>query len=239
MLYPGILAAPALLAPPGAIPNGPVPSGAKSYLDFIDRYYYAGGAFVTLTGALTGTDAAAIEARGLVDNGLLSTYPIASAALLSDLSGEFSAGLSIVCEVDCDTRPNGAFIGLFDDADPSAAANWIVVEPDFTTQAIQMFDSDTLSLSGGHADQLASGVQKYGFTIGRDLGGGSFEYVGCVNGGTPFSTTLGYGLSFISLVAATIFNIDAWGVHDSNGAWLRTLSLYPAMNQADLQTATA
>lgn len=217
-----------------------IPDGAIAYMDFINGIYYAGGADQAVTDMLGGGfDVNAIDASGLFVDEAGTNEPAAIGALLTDLTSGLTDGMTIICDMDCtaaaDSKPKGYFLWLSNTAGSDFARVFI----DATNgTGVYMDDSVSFFVNGGNSDFTTFGQNKIGVTLYRDLGGGSYEFAGAVNGGTAFTDTGTSSGSFITVDDAEIFCTNAFTFR-MNDIYIKTFALYPPKTGAELTALTA
>ncbi|RWH32212.1 hypothetical protein [Mesorhizobium sp.] len=222
---------------------GWVPGDAIAFLDFVNGRYFAGSAqraIATLLGG--GFDAAYITADGMqitTDN-----LPTADGALFNDFEAGLSAGMTIVFEFSQTTNSafsNSHFLLSFEDM-PEA---WILqvervnLNRNTPNDDFYVADFGDLDFSDHVAEALASGTNRLAVTLGRDLGGGTWQYAVSINGSTSLIADVAYsaadgfatnGLSVVRIGG----RFDAWP-----DGYIRSITLYPAKAPEDLPALTA
>ncbi|MDX8513516.1 hypothetical protein [Mesorhizobium captivum] len=238
----GVAAQPLRRGSSGA--EGTLPSGATAFLDFINRTYYAGGAWRAVASVLGGGfDPAYITADGMqitTDN-----LPLAVGALFNDFEAGLSAGMTIRFEFSQTTNSafsNSHFLISFEDLpspDWSLQVERVNLNRNTPNDDFYIADFGDLDFSNHVAEALASGINRFAVTLGRDLGGGSWRYAASFNGSTALTADVGYsaaagfatnGLSFVRIGG----RFDAWP-----DGYIRSITLYPAVDETELALLSA
>jgi hypothetical protein len=209
-----------------------LPAGAISFLNFVDAFYYAGGASADVSDLLGGDfDPAAISASGMRITPSNGNRPKAIGALLSDLIAGLAAGFTILFDLSSAIDPSGFLMFIADGANYDVADEGIIV-------AANGFVADYWDLTIEDAVS-GSGLHKQAITLQRDVGGGDYEYAWCDDGGAAVTQTVNY-LTHVSPVDTILFGHDGIGTGNSlNDIYVRSITLYPAMLPADLPALTA
>lgn len=214
--------------------GGSLPAGATWHLDFINGFYYAGGAERDVSDILgVGFDPNEIDPDGMDTTWGNGNLPEAIGPLLTDQLSLFAAGTTIVVEID--GLISGTFIAFIDNADPDLAGD----AADVFAQAINCGIEDWASMfanvgSPPGGDQ----IHRLAFTFYRDIGGGDFESAISINGAAATTDTTPYGGTWFTPV--TVGVLHGWDISAFNGDWKgRTITGYPAKPSGDLPTLSA
>lgn len=231
---------PFILAPVGG--GGGLPAGATAHLDFINGYYYAGGAERAVADILGGAfDAGEISGLGMLVRLENTNRPSAIGALFSDLQTALFSGGTIVTEF---TTVGTEFSGLMtflDGADHGASVEEVQILFDGANGGggLSMEDFWDLSYFGGGATVVATGLNKIAFTLAEDIGGGNRKYAHSINGGSVSTDTVTYLVSAHMPVVDTIAMFHRGQEFGEMQAYIHTLTLYPAVDSTELPALSA
>lgn len=225
---------PFIVAPAGGGGGGSLPSGATWHLDFINEFYYAGGAERAVADVLgVGFDPGFIDAEGIDTTGGNGNEPEAIGTLLADATTLFAAGTTIVIEID--GLIGGTFIAFIDNADPELASD----VADVFRQGLNCGIEDWASMFANFGVPPATDqIHRLAFTFYRDIGGGNFESAISIDGAAAVTDTTAYGGTWFTPVTVGI--LTGWSISAFNNNWKgRTITGYPAKPSADLPALSA
>lgn len=222
-----------------------LPSGASAHLDFINGQYYAGGAVHDIADLLGdgpdtiaaggGFNAGAITVDGMYMDNAETNRPNAIGPLFDALKAGLAAGCTVVMEIDFRSSPAGAFIWLLSGID-NTFGNFIAGA--YVFGDVEVDDPADVGLVGSNsAFNDDPGIKRLAVTFSRDAGGGDYEYAVSSEGTTATTQTVTYAPS------GTVNNITMF--HDGrdssilDDSYVRTVTLYPALDPADLPALTA
>jgi len=222
-----------------------VPADATAHLDFVNGQYYAGGAVWSVASLLGGGfDSGDISASGMACWYTNSNRPNAAGAFLAVLEAGLAAGMTIIIDVDSPTEEasNSPLLIFLDDTDANAA-NWAtyVEHPSHSGTGAYQSDFGSVLVDGTFASRTATGVNRFGYTVGRDLGGGSWRFAASVNGDAAVSQDVAYsadaGFSTAGLARVAVGAVDefAWAFDQS---YIRSITVYAAVDETALATLT-
>ncbi|RWB66585.1 hypothetical protein [Mesorhizobium sp.] len=211
--------------------GGSLPPGATGQLDFVNGFYWAGGAEVAVGDILGGGfDSGAISASGMYINFDNSNRPTPIGDLLSDLLAGLAAGMTILFDVTTPSSLGGflIYMGVAPAYDDAFSWNYATIDA-FVS------DEGTLGLSGSIS---GAGDHKIAITFNRSVGGSTHEYAWCNDGNTAVTQTTAYA---------------AWTMTDAQLGWdgglssgrqlfetyIKSMTIYPAMDPTDLPALTA
>lgn len=210
----------------------PLPDGSIVTLDFVNGFYYAGGAEQPVEDLLGGGfDPGAISASGMYVDNSNENRPIAIGPLFDDIAAGLAAGCTIVFDTNHVSDPYGFLMCIMDAASRSLMTNYVNIGHS------NILEDQTDIWFFGEVDYSGTGAHKSAFTLNRDLGGGSFAYDVSVDGGTAVTQTASYP-AFAPVDTITIGHDgdDAFVLDD---AYIRSIKLFPAKDPADLPALTA
>lgn len=222
----------AVLTRPASGPPAWLPAGAVAFVDFVNSRYYAGGAVRSIAELLTGYDPAYLDATGLYIAFDGSNAPLAAGALLSDLAVQAPAGATLV--FDCAGMPigwNGVLFYFYDAATGPTSSVQFGAAGQASSVDLTDFDEISLALSTG---LNTTGANKFAYTINRDLGGGSWQYGGSVNGETEVTDTASYDHFAVNINPVLGFQLGGYSTFSEFDAKFRSMTLYPAMAPSSL-----
>lgn len=231
---PGLLN-PFILAPAGGGGGGSLPAGATWHLDFVNEFYYAGGAEQPVADLLgVGFDASKIGPTG-IDVGsdtAPANRPEAIGDLLADLVAGFAAGFTFVVEIDGTIA--GTFITFIDNANPNIASDGAEA---FAQAIVSVDDWSALFVNGG-TTPATDQIHRLAFTFYRDIGGGLFQSAVSFNGGAAVTGNTAYGGTWFTPV--TVGVLTSWDIGAYNFGWVcRSITGYPAKPSGDLPALSA
>lgn len=217
---------------PPVAPSRPewVPEDATVFLDFVNGRYFAGEApraIATLLGG--GFDAGEISGSGMFFDFAGTNLPTAAGAFLSDLAAGLAAGCTLLFDMEFVNAPFGWIMFVGDAADWGSSSEDIVVAADDNT-----YDEHTLNVGSALS---GTGVHKLAQTFNRNVGGGSYEYARCVDGAAADTQTVGYAASWT--VDTLAIGSDGAGGQQLDHVYIRSITLYPALDPVDLPAMTA
>jgi len=208
-----------------------LPNGATAFLDFVNGHYYAGGASQAV-GALLGAgfDPDAISGSGMLISFANGNLPKAIGDLLTDIAAALPAGCTVLLDMDFINEPYGFVMFIGDNTNWNTSSDGITIAADDTT-----YDAHTLNIGTA---LTGTGVHKLALTLNRDVGGGNYEYAWCADGAAALTTTKAYAASWtVDSVWIGSDGVDADQQLDT--VYIRSITLYPALDPADLPALTA
>lgn len=228
----------------GASAPGWLPDGATAFLDFVNGSYYAGGGVHDVGDLLGdgpdtvaaggGFDAGAITGDGMYMDNIETNRPNAIGALFDDLKAGLAAGCTVVMEIDFRSSPYGSFIWLLSGIDNSFG-NFIAGA--YVLGDVEVDDPDEVGLAGGNsAFSDDPGIKRLAVTFSRHTGG-NYEYAVSSEGAAATTQTVAYAPS-TDVNNITLFH-DGADSSILDDAYVRTVTLYPALDPADLPALTA
>lgn len=226
---------PFILSSGGGGGGGSLPAGATWHLDFVNGFYYAGGAEQPVGDLLgVGFDASKISPAG-IDVGsdtAPANRPEAIGDLLADLLAGIAAGFTFVVEVD--GTLDGTFLQFIDTADPNDANN---AAEAWVQSHVSIDDWNSLFILGP-TTPFTDQIHRIGYTFYRDIGGGLFESAVSINGAAASTDTTSYGGTWFTPV--TVGVLTSWDIGAYNYGWVcRSITGYPVKLPADLPALTA
>lgn len=217
--------------------------GAIAEMDFVNGYYYAGGSTRVVGDMLGGSfDGSSIDASGMfMDLFGGSNFPSAIGSLFTDIEAGLATGMSIVIELDSTVgvwaKPVGPYLTITDTANISTAVEYIDLYTPDSSGSVYMTDTSTLATNDTGGDWVSRSINKIGFTLYRDIGGGSYESAHVVNAGTVYTDTTAYAGNFFTVGGIDIFSKDSEGDCLAD-IYIRHFVLYPAKNNSELSALT-
>ncbi|BCH33115.1 hypothetical protein MesoLjLc_50450 [Mesorhizobium sp. L-8-10] len=218
--------------------GGDLPPGAIAHLDFLNGFYYAGGAEQAVGDILGGAfDATQISgASGMLVRNTNTNRPNAIGALKTDLTTAVFSGGTIVVEFTQLNTASGGLLNFMDGADYDASIEYVLSDFGASAGGISMEDFWSLSYSGGSANIASNSLNKVAFTLAEDIGGGNRKYAHSINGGTVYSDTVTYLVSAHMPTIATIAMFHKAQEFGEMQAYIRTCTLYAAVDSTELPT---
>lgn len=222
-----------------------VPADAIAFLDFVNDHYFSGSAqraIATLLGG--GFDQTYITASGMQIT--TSNLPTAISSLFAEFEAGLAAGMTIVFEFSQTTNSafsNSHFLISFEDQpgapDWSLQVERVNLNRNTPNDDFYIADFGDLDFSNHVAEALVSGTNRFAVTLGRGLGGGTWRYAASFNGSTALTSDVTYSAAdgFVTNGLAIVRiggRFDAW----PNG-YIRSITLYPAVDETELQALSA
>jgi hypothetical protein len=207
-----------------------VPDGATTCLDFVNGRYFAGAAQRPISALLSGGfDASAVSGSGMYINFDNDNRPTPIGAFLSDLVAGLAEGMTVLFEVTTPSSLAGFLLYLGNAAIFGDATSY-----DLATIDGSVTDQTSLSLS---ASISGAGAHKIALTFNRDVGAGNHEFAWSHDGNAAVTSTKAYAAS-----SATDAQLG-WSGFDGDGqqlfqTYIKTITVYPAMDPADLPALT-
>jgi hypothetical protein len=221
----------AALSPPsgGGGGGGGLPPAATAQLDFVNGFYYAGGATRAVTDILGGGfDSSAISGSGMYVNFSNSNRPTPTGSLLSDIIAQQAAGMTLLFEVTTASSLGGCLFYAGNNANFNSASTWNQTYIDGDVD-----DDNSVSIT---ASISGAGDHKIATTFNRSLGGGNYEYAWCNDGNSAVTQTVGYAAA--ALTAAQIGWDGAADGRQLFQTYIKSITLYPAIASASLPALT-
>lgn len=217
--------------------GGSLPAGATAQLDFVNGFYYAGGTTRAIGAVLGGGfDPGSISGAGMfVALAPASTNrPNAIGALFSDIIAGLAAGCTLVFEIDFPSTPFGSFIHILDNPSYNAAVEWVSA---YVLGDVFVENQGVIGFAGSNSGFTGStGIKRIAFTFARH-DGGNYEYAGSSEG-TAAVTQIDTVAPFTAIDTITIGH-DGDDTEVLDGAYIRSITLYPAKLPADLPALSA
>lgn len=228
--------------------GGLMPEGATAHLDFINGYYWAGGAQRAVSDVLgDGPDTvqagggfnpdAIVPAKGLLicNNGNVDAetseawtnrpYPINT--LYDDMAAGLLAGCTMVFEFNCQNPPYGTLFAFYDDISENDSFDWVDLEIDYG-----LTDGYDVSIVD---EPTGTGLHKIAVTLNRDVGAGNRQYAMSIDGGAASTADIDYSDPFPTASLNTItIGHDGDDSKMLDIVYLRTITLYPAVEPTEL-----
>ncbi|RVC47570.1 hypothetical protein EN781_00085 [Mesorhizobium sp. M4A.F.Ca.ET.090.04.2.1] len=212
--------------------GGTLPPGATSFLDFVNGFYYAGGSWQSVSAMLGGGfDPSAISGSGMYIDFSNANRPTVIGVLLTQLLAGLAAGVTLLFEVSTASSLGGFLIFISDTGNLDTAGDGIIVSVDGAIS-----DFIALGLYIG-TPVSGSGVHKIAITLNRDIGGGDYEYAWSNDGDAAETQSVSYAAPIMSDV--TIGHDGAGNGNTLFQTYIRSITIYPAMDPADLPALTA
>lgn len=224
-----------------------VPDGALAHLDFVNGQYYADGSVWAVSQLLgSGFDANALDANGMAVWHSNANRPEPIGALASVIMAGLSSGMTVIGEMTIAGEPtSGAsfsvLLGLADTTDFSSATWELNSYVGVGTGWLQILDFDAVDLFFDYPSFDTAGLNRFGYTLGRNLGGGSYRYAHSCNGEAAVTDDTAYSADSHFPTAGpgkiTIGHIDD-DATAFTGSYIRTLTVYAAVDETELATLT-
>ena len=219
----------------------PADPNADVYMDFVAGTYEVAQAPVAVTDLLGGGfEAGAIDGNGMAIWDSNSNRPEAATSLYDYLNAGLTDGFSAFFEMTAIAEQTGGVsglsgtaLGLYDDTLTYASSNYLVM----ISSTPEVDDGYSLFLS--QAGYLVEpGLNRFAYTVGRDLGDGNYRVALSVNGQTAATTDLGYKQSDHLVDPVLVaFGWTSDGAY-ADGIYIRKIILYPPMTDAELSALT-
>lgn len=224
-----------------------VPENALAHLDFVNGQYWDGSSEVSVLSLLGGAfDAGDIDANGMAVWHSNSNRPTAIGTLADVIEAGLANGMTVVGEVEIAGEPtSGAafsvLIGLADTTDFSTATWESNLYVGVGTGWLQILDFDQIDIMQTYASFDTAGVNRFGYTFSRSLGGGSWRYAHSCNGEAAVTDDATYSGDANFPTAGpgkiTIGHIDD-DATAFTGSYIRTLTIYAAVDETALAVLT-
>ncbi|TJW14471.1 MAG: hypothetical protein E5W82_10875 [Mesorhizobium sp.] len=225
---------PFILAPAGGGGGGSLPAGATWHLDFINEFYYAGGAAQPVGDLLGGGfDASKIGPTGIDvrSDFAPANRPEAIGDLFTDIVAGFAAGFTFVVEID--GHVVGTFLQLMNNADPDLANK----SAEAWSQSIVAID-DWASMFVNGGTRPADGIHRIAYTFYRNIGGGLFQSALSVDGAAAITGNTSYGGTWFTPLIVGV--LTSWDQGAYNYGWFgRSITGYPVKPSTDLPALSA
>lgn len=223
-----------------------LPDGALAHLDFVNGQYYADGAERSILTILGGAfDPDDIGASGMAVWTSNANRPTAIGALADVIEAGLASGMTVICEAyitgeGTSGSAHFAPIALADTDDFSTATWELNVYAGIGTGWAQIEDFNAVDLFSDHSFD-DDGINRWGFTISRDIGGGSYRYAATMNGEAAGTDTVAYAADANFPSAGP--GIIAVGHAGNDGrtataSYIRTLTIYAAVDETELAALT-
>ena len=258
MLLQSVIAASAFRRSPAS--GGVVDPDAVLYADFVNGVYELGGAVSTLGGILGGTiEPAAFTAQGMNCDFASGNRPKLSAAALALVQPLMAAGFTLVIEEDRSAKYDSLLVLLSDLDGFYTADGYVGLE----TRGFA-YDTNSLNLSSSSSGDpdpprfVQNGINRYAWTLGRDIGGGSFRFAISINGSPivadqpKYFSSGSYGNGYKAAqdkayaLADVVPNLEQFLIgHEANygyyleNAYIRKLIVYPPVTDSVLAEKSA
>jgi len=222
-----------------------------AFLDFVNADYTVNGSTVAIASVLGGAFVAGdIVASGMKVWHANSNRPNAIGVLFDLIEAGMATGMTVVFEIDWDGASSSGLLSICDPPDFNTANFFFesYVGDDFDDILTMM---DTGGGGGGGdlaiAEQAAflpewnaTGINRIGMTLSRNIGGGQYRYAGAVNGQTAVSQDVGYSMetNFPSIAKIAIGHIDDFSIA-YDASYIRSIAFYPAVDETTLAALTA
>lgn len=216
-----------------------LPPGATAFLDFVNGNYFAGGASRDVADLLGGGfDPGDISASGMfiAPSPTSTNRPKAVDTLFSDIAAGLAAGMTIVFDIEFLSDAYGRIIMIMDadnEDDETEYVNGILGGAPLKKATVE----DQIDLSFDDGNGLAAGIHKIAFTFARQTGG-NYEYAVSTDGGTAATDTVAYP-PFTAIDSILIGHDGLDNVRVMDPAFIRSITLYPAIDPTDLPALTA
>lgn len=209
-----------------------LPAGATAFLDFVNGSYYAGGTPRSVTDILGGGfDPSSISASGMLISFPNGNRPSAIGALFSDLAAGLAAGCTVIFEVNHANSPYGHYLYFLNAASESVASQFVRLSVQNVIEAAMIGDATEIWLEGAAGSLSGTGIHKVAATFNRS-NGGSNEYALSSNGETAVTYSVAYAP--FSPVNTILIGHDGDDSKMLDNAYIRTITLYPALTPAEL-----
>lgn len=221
-----------------------MPDDAVVWLDFVNETYIINGSPVVITDVLGGGfDAGEISAAGMSVTAGDSNRPNAIGALLTELISEMATGATFLVSFTWDQPSDGNFFDVYDGATSATSTDYWAI---WTSGGeLYIYDNQTLDLTlagsqvtatGERVSLSYTGLNNVAVTIGRDLGGGSYQYALEANGDDAVTENTAYNPS---VTAVDVFALFHWDGDDPLEAFIRSIAVLPAVDPTALPALTA
>lgn len=212
-----------------------VPAGAVAHLDFINGNYFAGGQSRTVDAILGGGFyPGSIASMGMYVDNISPNRPKAIGPLFDDIAAGLAAGCTVVFEIQFQSAPYGSFVHIMNAASGISATEWVSCI--VFGEAAYVEDQEDIELSAGADSLTTTGLHRIAVTFARQAGG-DFEYAVSSDGSAAATMTADYA-PFSPVHTVTLFH-DGDDISILDDAWVRSITLYPAMSPAELPLLTA
>lgn len=207
-----------------------MPVGATSVLDFVNGFYYAGGASQPISSLLGGGfDPSAISGSGMYIDYGNANRPTPIGSFLSDLIAGAAAGMTVLFDFATSGGTNGFLLYLGDTVFQDVSSTWMNL-----IEAGSVNDENSVSIFSAVPD---TGSNKVAVTYNRSAGGGNYEFAISVNGAAAVTQTVGY------VASAVVHAQLGWSGFEGDGlnlfnTYIKSITLYQAKLSADLPELT-
>jgi hypothetical protein len=222
-----------------------VPEGALAHLDFVEGQYYSDGSTWTVSQLLGGGfDAGDIDANGMACWYTNTNRPNAAGSFLAVLEAGLASGMTIVVEINSPTEEAGSspLLIFLDNTDANSALWATYIEhPAHSGSGSYQSDFGSMLVDGVFASRTETGTNRFGYTVGRDLGGGSWRFAASVNGDAAvsddeaYSADDGFATAGVARVAIGAVEEFGWAFDQS---YIRSITVYAAVDEAALAVLT-
>lgn len=219
-----------------------VPEGALVHLDFVNGLYYANGSTFAVTALLGGGfDEGDIQAGGMAVWFTNLNRPLAIGAFYSAIADNLASGFSIIFEMDDPASNIEGPLIIMSDLPVLNDADWIFESyVNFDPSNIFYADYDALDDVNVFSSFVLGGVNRYGLTFNRPLGGGLWRYAMTMNGETAQTEDVAYDAAPLYPVdgpaSIRIGQTENDNLYDN--ALFRSITVYAAVDEAALATLT-
>lgn len=223
-----------------------VPEGAVAHLDFINGNYYDGQertAASILGGAF---DAGAIGASGMAVWHSNSNRPNIIGSLADVIEAGLASGMTVVADVTIAGEPtsgasHSVLLAFSDTTDFNSSNFQLRLYVGVGTKWLEVSDWDSVSFLKTYTTMNLSGLNRIGYTVSRNLGGGTWRYAHSANGEAAMTDDVTYSAETKydpEVVKITLGHIDDYTTAFT-GSYIRSLTIYPPVDETALAALTS